>query len=135
MSRRKTYKIPLCETPIFDTVSLELLQHPDAADFDMTTAQIVVKRKTQPKIRNIDKTINNITCYLTNNPNSYEIINGGPLVSKKQIAKMLKISRPTLNKWIIDKLITPTESKNFRDTVTFPPELILEQLQNQKRKK
>jgi predicted DNA-binding transcriptional regulator AlpA len=126
MSRRKTYKIPLCETPIFDTVSLELLQHPDAADFDMTTAQIVVKGKIQPKIRNIDKTINNITLYLTNNPNSYEVINSEPLVSKKQIAKMLKISRPTLDKWIKDGFITPIESKNFRDTITFPPVLNLQ---------
>jgi predicted site-specific integrase-resolvase len=63
------------------------------------------------------------------------VVNGEALVSKKQIAKMLKISRPTLDKWINDGFITPVKSKFLRGTLIFPPDLVLQQLQNQKNKK
>jgi hypothetical protein len=34
MPRRKTYTIAARATAIFDTIVSELMQHPDAADFD-----------------------------------------------------------------------------------------------------
>jgi predicted DNA-binding transcriptional regulator AlpA len=83
-----------------------------------------VKKKYTPQIRDIDRAINNLTRYLTNNPNSIETVNGESLVSKKQIAKMLKISRPTLDKWIKEGFITPIKSKFLRGAHIFPPELI-----------
>jgi predicted site-specific integrase-resolvase len=48
---------------------------------------------------------------------------------------MLKISRPTLDKWIRDGFIIPVQSNVLPNTEIFPPELILKQLQNQKNKK
>jgi predicted DNA-binding transcriptional regulator AlpA len=101
----------------------------------MGTIEISVKKKYTPQIRDIDRAINNLTRYLTNNPNSIETVNGEALVSKKQIAKMLKISRPTLDKWINDGFIIPSKSKFLRGTHIFPPDLILQQLQNPKNKK
>ena len=60
----------------------------------------------------------------------YEVIT----VLKKDIVKMLKISRPTLNKWIKDGFVSSVKSKVMDNTEIFPPDLILAQLQSQKKK-
>jgi predicted site-specific integrase-resolvase len=53
------------------------------------------------------------------------------IVSKKEIARMLKISRPTLDKWIREEFVTPVQSSvNLSH-----PDQILKQLQNLKDKK
>ena len=57
------------------------------------------------------------------------------IVTKKDIARMLKITRATLDKWIRDGFITPVQSSVLPDIKIFPPDQILEQLQNQKNKK
>jgi hypothetical protein len=64
-----------------------------------------------------------------------QVFNGEAMVSKKDIAKMLKISRPTLNKWIKDGFIAPVKSKVISNLEIFPPCIILEQLLNQKNRK
>jgi hypothetical protein len=48
---------------------------------------------------------------------------------------MMKISRPTLNKWIRDGFIAPIKSKIISNLGIFPPDIILEQLLNQKNRK
>jgi predicted site-specific integrase-resolvase len=57
------------------------------------------------------------------------------IVSKKDIARMLKISRPTLDKWIRDEFITPVQSSVLPDIKIFPPDQVLKQLQTKKNKK
>jgi predicted site-specific integrase-resolvase len=64
-----------------------------------------------------------------------QVFNGEAMVSKKDIAGMMKISRPTLNKWIKDGFITPVKSKIINNLEIFPPGIILEQLLNQKNRK
>jgi len=106
-----------------------------AAEYDMTTIEISVKKKFIPRIQNIDNAIDNLTRYLAINKQSIEIHNGEAFVFKKDIIKMLKISRPTFDKWIKDGFIIPLQSKHFREWKLFPPEEILKQLQKQKNKK
>jgi len=101
----------------------------------METIEISVKKKITPRIRNIDKAIDNLKRYIAVNKEFIQIVNGEAIVSKKDIAKMLRISRPTLDKWIRDGFIIPVQSNVLPNTEIFPPELILKQLQNQKNKK
>jgi hypothetical protein len=101
----------------------------------METIEISVKKKIVPRIRNIDKAIGNLKRYIVVNNEFIHIVNGETIVSKKDIAKMMKISRPTLDKWIRDGFITPVQSTVLPNTEVFPPDLILKQLQNQKNKK
>lgn len=135
MPRRKQYKISARQTAIYDAIVAELQKNPELADYDMETIEISVKKKITPRIRNIDKAIDNLKRYVAVNKEFIQIVNGEAIVSKKDIAKMLKISRPTLDKWIREGFVSPTKSKVLPNTDIFPPNLILKQLQNKKNKK
>ncbi|MDP2335410.1 MAG: hypothetical protein Q8N05_02960 [Bacteroidota bacterium] len=135
MPRRKQYKISARQTAIYDVIVAELQQNPELADYDMETIEISVKKKINPRIQNLDLAIANLKRYLAINRDHIQTINGEMIVSKKEIARMLKISRPTLDKWIREKFVTPVKSSVLPDTKIFPPDLVLKQLQNQKNKK
>ena len=135
MPRRKQYKISARQTAIYDAIVAELQKNPELADYDMETIEISVKKKITPRIRNIDKAIDNLKRYIAVNKEFIQTVNGEAIVSKKDIAKMLKISRPTFDKWIRDGFIIPVQSNVLPNTEIFPPDLILKQLQNQKNKK
>jgi len=135
MPRRKQYKISARQTAIYDIVVAELQQNPELTDYDMDTIEISIKKKFTPRIQNIDLAIDNLKRYLAINKEQIQTINGEMIVAKKDIARMLKITRPTLDKWIRDGFITPVQSSVLSDIKIFPPDQILEQLQNQKNKK
>lgn len=135
MPRRKQYKISARQTAIYDVIVAEFQQNPELADYDMDTIEISIKKKFTPRIQNIDLAIANLKRYLAINNEQIQIINGEMIVAKKDIARMLKITRPTLDKWIREGFITPVQSIVLPDIKIFPPNQILEQLQNQKNKK
>lgn len=135
MPRRKQYKILARQTAIFDVIVAELQRNSELADYDMETIEISVKKKITPRIQNIDKAIDNLKRYIAVNKEFIQIVNNEAIVSKKDIAKMLKISRPTLDKWIREGFVSPTKSKVLPNTDIFPPDLILKQLQNKNNKK
>ncbi|MDP3432944.1 MAG: hypothetical protein Q8T04_08280 [Bacteroidota bacterium] len=134
MPRRKQYKISARQTAIYDVIVAELQQNPELADYDMETIEISVKKKITPRIQNIDLAITNLKRYIAINRELIQTVNGEMIVSKKEIARMLKISRPTLDKWIREEFITPVQSSVLKDTIIFPPDQILKQLQNKKNK-
>jgi DNA-binding transcriptional regulator YiaG len=135
MPRRKQYKISARQTAIYDVIVAELQQNPELADYDMGTIEISIKKKITPRIQNIDLAIANLKRYIAINKELIQTVNDEMIVSKKEIARMLKISRPTLDKWIMEEFITPVQSSVLRDTIIFPPDQILKQLQNKKSKK
>lgn len=134
MPRRKQYKISARQTAIYDAIVSELQQNPELADYDMETIEISIKKKITPRIQNIDLAIANLERYISINREYIQTINGEMIVTKKDIAEMLKISRPTLDKWIREEFITPVKSSVLKDTKIFPPDQVLKQLQNQKKK-
>ena len=135
MPRRKQYKISARQTAIYDVIVAELQQSPELADYDMSTIEISVKKKIIPRIQDIDLAISNLKRYIAINKEHIQTVNGEMIVFKKDIARMLKISRPTLDKWIREEFITPVRSSVLTDTYIFPPDQILKQLQNKKNKK
>lgn len=135
MPRRKQYKISARQTAVYEAIVAEFQRNPELADYDMETIEISVKKKITPRILNVDRAIDNLKRYIVVNKEFIQIVNGEALVSKKDIARMLNISRPTLDKWIRDGFIIPVQSNVLPNTEVFPPDQILEQLQNQKKKK
>lgn len=135
MPRRKQYKVTARQTSIYETIVMELLKNPDLVDYDMETIEISVKKKITPRIRNLEDTINNLKRYIAVNKEFIQIVNGEAIVSKKDISKMMKISRPTLDKWIRNGFIIPVQSNILSNTEIFPPDMVLKQLQNQRGKK
>lgn len=135
MPRRKQYKISARQTAIYDLIVAELQQNPELADYDMSTIEISIKKKITPRIQNIDLAITNLKRYIAINRELIQMVNGEMIVTKKDIARMLKISRPTLDKWIRDEFITPVQSSVLPDIKIFPPDQVLKQLQTKKNKK
>lgn len=134
MPRRKQYKILAREMEIYDTIVAELQKNPELAGYDMGTIELSVKKKITPRIQNIDRAMRNLERYIVVNKEFIQVVNGETIVLKKDIVKMLKISRPTLNKWIKDGFVSSVKSKVMDNTEIFPPDLILAQLQSQKKK-
>ena len=135
MPRRKQYKISARQTSIYDVIVAELRKNPELADYDMGTIEISIKKKITPRIQDIDSAIANLKRYLAINKEHIQTVSGEMIVTKKDIARMLKISRPTLDKWIREEFITPVRSSVLSDTKVFPPDQILKQLQTKKNKK
>ena len=135
MPRRKQYKISARQTAIYDVIVAELQQNPELADYDMGTIEISIKKKITPRIQNIDLAIANLKRYISTNREHIQAISGEMIVTKKDIAWMLKISRPTLDKWIREEFITPVQSSVLPDIKIFPPDQVLKQLQTKKNKK
>lgn len=128
MPRRKKQTIPAKELAIYDKIVKELEQRPELPDYDMDTIQITILKKHKPQIQNLDKAISNLKRYWAINEKHISVINGEVAVFKTDIIKMMKISRPTLDKWIQDGNIKPPYSTFFKKYI-FPPKLILEQLE------
>ena len=135
MPCRKQYKISARQTAIYDLIVAELQQNPELSDYDMGTIEISIKKKITPRIQDIDSAIANLKRYLAINKEHIQTVSGEMIVTKKDIARMLKISRPTLDKWIREEFITPVRSSVLSDTKVFPPDQILKQLQTKKNKK
>jgi hypothetical protein len=56
MPRRKLFKISAQDTSIYDVIVSELQKNPElAADYDMSTIEISVKKKIIPHIQDIEK--------------------------------------------------------------------------------
>ncbi len=83
MPRRKQYKISTRQTAIHDTIVSELQKNPELADYDMETIEISIKKKITPRIRNIDKAIDNLKRYIAVNKEFIQIVNDEAIVSKK----------------------------------------------------
>ena len=92
MPRRKQYKISASQTAIYDVIVAELQQNPELADYDMGTIEISIKKKFTPRIQNIDSAIANLKRYLAINREHIQTVNGEMIVTKKDIARMLKIT-------------------------------------------
>ena len=98
MPRRKTYKLLAKETDFYNLLVDEIrLMNPQlVADYDMETLEISMKKKIKPQIHDIDKAIENLNNHLPTYQNEIEVFQGEPLVHKKDIARFLGITRPTL---------------------------------------
>jgi hypothetical protein len=84
MPRRKLYKISAKDTCIYDVIVSELQKNPElAADYDMNTLEISVKKKITPHIQDIDKAIDNLKRYMMVNKEFIKVFDGEAIVSKK----------------------------------------------------
>ena len=101
MPRRKKQIIKAKELWIFQDLVSELSKNPELAEeYDMETIEISIKKKYQPYIQDVERVIRNIQYYYAANKQYIKTFNGKQLIFKKDIAKMMKVSRPTLDKWI-----------------------------------
>ena len=125
MPRRKILRINADELSIFRELSDELYQHPVFHECDFTTIEIVAKKRSpDPKISDIEKYIRRLEQFIRNN--------GNRNVGKQDLCKIIKISRPTLNKWLDDEFISKGKTKEvYAGNQSFDLKKVLDELKIQ----
>ncbi|MDH6356975.1 hypothetical protein [Parabacteroides sp. PF5-9] len=132
MPRRKKITIKAKDTAIFGQLIEELSKDLElAADYDMDSIEITITKKYQPYIQDVDKAISNLQHYYAANGNFIEKFNGKPIISKYLLAKMMKVSRPTVDQWIEKGFISQYVIPGINIT-SFDLDDVIEQLRKQK---
>ena len=134
MPRRRQITIPVEKLTVYEELINELSENPIWEDYDLDTVKLtILKKKAPPHIKDVEKAIENLKWYVAINNSRIEIVEGQQIINKKDLAKMMKISRPTLDKWIRDGFIQP--KKLARSLEIYPVDAVLEQLEKQRKKK
>lgn len=132
MPRRKKMTIKAKDTAIFGQLIVELSKNPElAADYDMDSIEITITKKYQPYILDVDKAISNLQHYYAANKQFIEHFNGKPIISKYLLAKMMKVSRPTVDQWLEKGFISQYVMPSIKVT-SFDIDEVIEQLRKQK---
>jgi hypothetical protein len=132
MPRRKKQIIKAKGLWIFQDLVSELSRNPELAeDYDMESIEIIIKKKIVPIIKDVDRVIKNLQHYSAANKQFIGTFNGRQLIFKKDLAKMMKVSRPTLDRWIKNGFIKPSPIPGI-SLESFQIDEVIEQLRKQK---
>lgn len=131
MARRKKTIINLKELDIYPKLIDELKSNPAFANKDLRTLSLSVLENYEATIVDIDKAIKNLKFYLVANKNKIKTFEGEQLISRRQVAQMLGITRQTLTTWIDKNFITTIKSKYTKEE-TFNTDTLLKELEGYK---
>ena len=123
-------RIDAAELAVWSELAEELHQHPVFCDCDFTTVEIVaLKRNPEPSIGiDLKNPILRLERFVQNN--------GNHSIGKQELCKIMKISRPTLNRWIDDELISKGKTKEpWAGWQKFDLEFVIKELKKQKHTK
>ncbi len=135
MPRLKTRVISIDDLKCKEVLINELMAEIGAEDYDFNKISVHVKSKGPPPfIANVDKAIKSLERYYLCNKHLIKTFKSEQIIRRKQLAKMLGISRPTLNKWISHGFIQPVSLRCMQGE-TFPVQDVLKQLISYKSKK
>ena len=125
MPRPKTIRINAAELNVWQELANELSEHPLFKECDFSCIHIVSKeRMPDPVIKDVEKPITRLKRFIINN--------GNQVVGKKKLCEIMKISRPTLNKWIEDEFISKGQQKESWSLQQFDLEKVTSELKKQK---
>lgn len=134
MARRKKTIIDLKQLDIYPKLIEELKANTSFSDKDLNTLRLSIMDSYEAVIIDVDKAISNIKRYVAINSKSIEIFQDTQIISRNQLAKMLGITRQTLTTWIDKGFITPINPKHIPTEETFSTDLVIEELENYKKK-
>lgn len=129
MPRRKEIKINSLELECSGDIIRELKADPRFENCDFSTLTLSVKENKLPaKIMDVRKAISNLKHFMAVKGNSIEVVGGKQVIRKHELSKMLKISRPTLDKWIKEGFISHGDTKIFIGQEIFNAQDVIQQL-------
>lgn len=135
MARLKVKIIDIHELKCKEAIIDELKSRVGFENFDFNKVSILVKSKSPPPfIADVDKAIKSLERFYSCNRHLIKTFNLEQIIRRKQLAEMLGISRPTLNKWIASGFIKPTPLRCMQGE-TFPVQDVLRQLFQYKKMK
>jgi hypothetical protein len=125
MPRPKTLRIHAATLKVWQDLADELSEHPLFKECNFDYVYIVSKeRMPDPIIKDVEKPITRLERFIINN--------GNQSVSKKKLCEIMKISRPTLNKWIEDEFISQSDKKEPWSLQKFDLKKVITELKKQK---
>lgn len=112
----------------------ELKKNPLFADYDLSSIELKVKHnKSKPILqKDVSELINNLLRYQSANKERIPTLDGMQLINKKLLARMLKITRATLDSWIKKGFIQPSRITDIEGDF-FQLDKVIGQLREQKR--
>jgi hypothetical protein len=135
MPRRKTLKIALSSLACADLILDELSKRPGLEDFEMQEGLIqLCERKPAPYIKDLERATDNLRRFQAANRERLkaEEVNGKQTITRGDLARMMRVSRPTLKSWIDKGFIHPSPIP-YLHTEYFQIEEVIEQLRKQKK--
>lgn len=102
MPRTKELKINVSELGCYSQLVAELNKNPLLTDYDLSTIELKVKHnKPKPILKkDVGELINNLLRYQSANREHMPTLDGVQLINKQQLARMLRVTRATLDSWI-----------------------------------
>ena len=102
MPRRRKIEIKASELACFDMLVEALCSRPEFTGFDPTSLRVWAYEDYEPTIRNAAKIIRHFDYWLSVHKKDVFITThtGSRLFCKKELAKALGVTRPTLDRWI-----------------------------------
>ena len=117
MPRRKQLTFHIQDLRCAGHIIEELSKLPQLANFDMSSIELTIKEnRPAPKIikKDIDVLIDRLQRGFSANKHTVTQLNGCYLITNVHLAKWMKTTQASVNKWIKDGLIKPSE-KSFWD--------------------
>ncbi len=102
MPRRRKIEIKASELECFDILVGELRTRKEFANFDPQSIHVWTYESYEQELKNVDKALYNLDRWLAvhHNETFLTSIKGDRLLNKKELAKALGITRPTLDQWL-----------------------------------
>jgi len=98
MPRPKLLHISIEDLPFGASLKRSLAGMKELADYDLDSGELVVRAKSKPYIADVERAISNLHHYAEANKNHIPVFEGEQFISKKLLARMMRVSRPTLNR-------------------------------------
>lgn len=136
MPRTKELKINASRLSCYNQLVAELNKNPLLSDYDLSTIELKVKHnKPKPILKkDVCELINNLLRYQSANRERIPILDGVQLINKQLLARMLKITRTTLDSWIKKGFIQPSHITDIEGDF-FQMDKVIGQLRQQNREK
>ena len=98
MSRPKLLRISIGDFPFGASLKSSLGRMKELSGYDLDSVELVVRAKSKPYIADVERAISNLHHYAEANKNHIPVFEGEQFISKKLLARMMRVSRPTLNR-------------------------------------
>ena len=102
MPRRRKIEIKASELECFDILAGELRTREEFSDLDTQSIRVWAYENYEQELKNADKALYNLDRWLAVHRNETFLTStkGDRLLTKKELAKALGITRPTLDRWL-----------------------------------
>jgi len=107
MSRPKQLRLKIGDLSFGSALKCDLARMKVLSGYDLDSVELVVKQKSEPYIVDVERAMKNLVQYEANNRHLIPTLSDEQIITKKLLVRMMKISRPTLDRWIDAGFITP----------------------------